>query len=183
MVLEGYWLGLTGPMGPLPSHLTEYADYERRYGEQRPFGRLLDLLADRMLQFYLSRLGRIRSPPRASTGRRTTGSATISPRCPAQRRACPTMRCSRRGRGCITPISTPPAAALAVSRTRWGICCASRCACWSFSRAGATYRNEDQSRLGRQFATLGGDMMVGARVRTASDSFPRGGARQLHPRI
>ena len=51
--VNGYWLGLTGPMGPLPLHLTEYAMYERRYGGgKRPFGRFLDLLAGRMLQFF-----------------------------------------------------------------------------------------------------------------------------------
>lgn len=50
--VEGYWLGLTGPMGPLPLHLTEFAYYERRYSKSRPFGRFLDLLAGRMLQFF-----------------------------------------------------------------------------------------------------------------------------------
>jgi type VI secretion system ImpH/TssG family protein len=50
--VEGRFLGLTGPMGPLPLHLTEYAIYERRYGKARPFGRFLDLLAERMLQFF-----------------------------------------------------------------------------------------------------------------------------------
>ena len=51
--VEGYWLGLTGPMGPLPLHLTEYALYERKYGAgRRPFGRFLDMLSGRMLQFF-----------------------------------------------------------------------------------------------------------------------------------
>lgn len=45
-------LGLTGPMGALPLHLTEYAFYEARTSEGRPFGRWLDLLTDRMLQFF-----------------------------------------------------------------------------------------------------------------------------------
>jgi type VI secretion system ImpH/TssG family protein len=49
---EGYWLGLTGPMGPLPLHLSEFAAFERRYGKKRPYGRFLDLLAGRMLQFF-----------------------------------------------------------------------------------------------------------------------------------
>ena len=49
---EGYWLGLTGPMGPLPLHLTEFAALERRYGKMRPFGRFLDLIAGRMLQLF-----------------------------------------------------------------------------------------------------------------------------------
>lgn len=50
--VEGNWLGLTGPMGPLPLHLTEYAAYERRHARQQPFGRFLDVLAARMLQFF-----------------------------------------------------------------------------------------------------------------------------------
>jgi type VI secretion system ImpH/TssG family protein len=50
--VNGYWLGLTGPMGPLPLHLSEFALNERRYGPKRPFGRFLDLLAGRMLQFF-----------------------------------------------------------------------------------------------------------------------------------
>lgn len=50
--VEGYWFGLTGPMGPLPLHLTEFALYERRYSKTRPFGAFLDLLAGRMLQFF-----------------------------------------------------------------------------------------------------------------------------------
>ena len=50
--VSGYWLGLTGPMGPLPTHLTEYAAYERRYAKTQPFGDFLDLLGGRMLQLY-----------------------------------------------------------------------------------------------------------------------------------
>src|SRR4051812_36009091 len=50
--VEGYWFGLTGPMGPLPLHMTEFAHYERRYSKKRPFGRFLDVLAGRMLQFF-----------------------------------------------------------------------------------------------------------------------------------
>jgi type VI secretion system protein ImpH len=46
------FFGLTGPMGPLPLHLTEYAFHERRTGRGQPFGRFLDLLTDRMLQFF-----------------------------------------------------------------------------------------------------------------------------------
>ena len=52
MRVRGYFLGLTGPMGALPIHLTEYAFYEKRTGKQRPFGRFLDLISDRMLQFF-----------------------------------------------------------------------------------------------------------------------------------
>jgi type VI secretion system protein ImpH len=50
--VEGHWLGLTGPMGPLPLHLSEFAAYERRYSKRRPFGGFLDLLAGRSLQMF-----------------------------------------------------------------------------------------------------------------------------------
>ena len=46
------FLGLTGPMGALPLHLTEFIHYERHYAPSQPFGRFLDLLTDRMLQFF-----------------------------------------------------------------------------------------------------------------------------------
>ena len=48
----GYWLGLTGPMSPLPLHFTEFAAYERKYGKARPFGDFLDLLTGRFLQLF-----------------------------------------------------------------------------------------------------------------------------------
>lgn len=49
---SGFWLGLTGPMSPLPLHLTEFAAYERRYAKSFPFGDFLDLLAGRFLQLF-----------------------------------------------------------------------------------------------------------------------------------
>ncbi|RYE72513.1 MAG: type VI secretion system baseplate subunit TssG [Oxalobacteraceae bacterium] len=52
MRVRSQFLGLTGPMGALPIHLTEYAFYEKRAAQSRPFGRFLDLLTDRMIQFF-----------------------------------------------------------------------------------------------------------------------------------
>jgi type VI secretion system ImpH/TssG family protein len=50
--VRSLFLGLTGPMGALPLHLTEFACYEERYATQKPFGRFLDMLTNRMLQFF-----------------------------------------------------------------------------------------------------------------------------------
>ncbi|TCP33698.1 type VI secretion system baseplate subunit TssG [Sphingomonas sp. BK235] len=50
--VEGQWLGLTGPMGPLPLHLSEYAADERRHARRQPFGGFLDVLSGRMLQLF-----------------------------------------------------------------------------------------------------------------------------------
>ena len=52
-VLQTRHLGLTGPMGPLPSHLTEIAVYERARRGSKAFNQFLDLLTVRPLQqFY-----------------------------------------------------------------------------------------------------------------------------------
>lgn len=51
-VAGGYWLGLTGPMSPLPLHFTEFAAYERKYAKTYPFGDFLDLLTGRFLQLF-----------------------------------------------------------------------------------------------------------------------------------
>ncbi len=51
-IVEGYWLGLTGPMSPLPLHLTEFAMIERRDAKAQPFGDFLHLLAERFLQLF-----------------------------------------------------------------------------------------------------------------------------------
>jgi type VI secretion system protein ImpH len=51
--LKSQHLGMTGPMGPLPSHLTEIAVYERARRGPKPFNDFLDLLTARPLQqFY-----------------------------------------------------------------------------------------------------------------------------------
>jgi type VI secretion system protein ImpH len=50
--VRSLFLGLTGPMGALPIHLTEFAYYEGRGSGKRPFGRFLDVLTDRLLQFF-----------------------------------------------------------------------------------------------------------------------------------
>jgi type VI secretion system protein ImpH len=50
--VRGQFVGLTGPMGALPIHMTEFALLERRNSRTQPFGRFLDLISDRMLQFF-----------------------------------------------------------------------------------------------------------------------------------
>ncbi len=47
-----YFMGLLGPMGPMPFHLTEIALFERRYAKDRSFGEFLDVLNNRMVQLF-----------------------------------------------------------------------------------------------------------------------------------
>jgi len=50
--LRVFFMGLIGPMGPLPTQWAELAIYERRYAKERPFGAFLDVLANRMIQLF-----------------------------------------------------------------------------------------------------------------------------------
>lgn len=67
--LRSLFLGLTGPMGPLPLHLTEYAFYERRNTRRQPFGRFIDLLTDRSLQLFFRAWGDTQPTVQASRPR------------------------------------------------------------------------------------------------------------------
>lgn len=51
-VARSAFLGLTGPMGPLPFHLTEVAIFERDRRGPSPFADFLDLVSARMLQAF-----------------------------------------------------------------------------------------------------------------------------------
>lgn len=168
--IEGYWLGLTGPAGPLPTHLTEFAVYERRYSKTQPFGDFLDLLAGRLLQlFYRSWAD---SQPAAQADRvdddrfalylaALTGAAEgVSPDAVFPRRArlhYAALFASRRSAGAIEDaLSHLLRAPVRVEefQPRW-----------------RDLEAEDRSCLGRRYATLDGDAMLGRRARIAADAF------------
>ncbi|WP_374945111.1 type VI secretion system baseplate subunit TssG [Sphingomonas sp.] len=50
--LRSLHLGLTGPMGPMPLHMTEIAMFERAAKGSNPLGDMLDMVSTRMLQGY-----------------------------------------------------------------------------------------------------------------------------------
>lgn len=168
--VSGFWLGLTGPMGPLPSHLTEFADFERRYAKTRPFGRWLDLLANRMLQFFYRAWGD--SQPAAQADRPDddrfaayVGRLTGATEGVAKDAAFPALArlhyaalyASRRSAGGIEDALSHllgQSAKVLEYQPRW-----------------RDIDADDQTRLGRSFCGLGTDMMAGKRVRVASDAF------------
>jgi type VI secretion system ImpH/TssG family protein len=166
----GRWLGLTGPMGPLPSHMTEFADFERRYAKTRPFGRWLDLIAGRMLQFFYRAWAD--SQPVAQADR------------PAEDRFADYL-------GKITGATegVPDDAAFpARARLHYAALFASRRSASVIEDALSHLLRQpvevreyqprwrdvdvaDQTRLGRSFSTLGEGMLAGARVKVVSDAF------------
>ncbi len=168
--VEGYWLGLTGPMGPLPLHLTEFAHYERRYSKVRPFGGFLDLLAGRMLQFFYrawadsnpaasaDRPGddRFASYLAALTG--ATDGATAKSAFPANARLYYAgLYASRRSAAAIQDAI----ADLAGVEVRLV----------EYIPLLRDIEREDQTRLGKGFNTLGVDAVSGSRTHTVSDAF------------
>ncbi|HZL00556.1 MAG TPA: type VI secretion system baseplate subunit TssG [Caulobacteraceae bacterium] len=169
--VNGYWLGLTGPMGPLPLHLTEFAAYERRYSrDKRPFGRFLDLLAGRMLQFFYRAwadsspaacadrpdddafAGYLAALSGATEGARPGGAF------PARARLhYASLFASRRSAAGIQDALTD------LLRTQVRLL--------EFQPRWRDIEAEDRTRLGRGFNCLGMDTVIGAKVRGVSDAF------------
>lgn len=168
--IAGLWPGLIGPMGALPTHLTEFAVYEARYGKTRPFGEWLDLLAGRMLQFFYRAWAdsqpvtmldrpdddRFGDYLAALSGAREGVGADSA--FPAQARLhYAALFASRRSAASIedglSHLMRQPVRLLEF-QPRW-----------------REIEPEDCSRLGRDYARLGDDAVLGARVRSAADAF------------
>jgi type VI secretion system ImpH/TssG family protein len=167
---EGFWLGMTGPMGPLPLHLTEFAVYERRYGKKRPFGAFLDLIAGRMLQFFyrawadsnpVAHAERPEDDKFASYVAALTGApenvAEGSAFPPRARLHYAAVFASRRSAGAVQEALAHLLGAkvnIVEFMPRW-----------------RDIEAEDTTRIGRGFAGLGRDAVVGGRVRGVMDAF------------
>lgn len=168
--IVGHYLGLTGPMGALPTHLTEFAHYEQRYAKQRPFGRWLDVLANRMLQLFFRAWAD--SQPAAHADRPdddrfagyvaalTGATEGVGARAEFPARARLHYAALFASRRSAAGIEDALAHLLGLPvridefEPRW-----------------RDVEPEDQTRLGAQFATLGSEASVGAKVRTVVDAF------------
>lgn len=168
--VDGFWLGLTGPMGPLPTHLTEFAVYERRYGASRPFGRFLDMLSGRMLQLFYRAWADSQPAVLADRPRddrfsgylaKLTGAAegaTAQSAFPAEARLhyaalLASRRSARAIEDALSHLMRQPVE-VHEFLPRW-----------------RDIEAEDRPRLGQAFAHLNGEIVLGGRVRMASDAF------------
>ncbi len=168
--VSGYWLGLVGPMGALPLHLTEFALYERKYAKSRPFGCFLDMLAGRMLQLFYrawadSQPAAMADRPEeddfagylsALTGAYEGAGARSTFPARARLHYASLFASQRSARGIEDALSHLLRQPVQIHEFQPR---------WHPIEAG------DRTRLGQAFATLGGDMVVGSRVRIASDAF------------
>lgn len=168
--VSNYAVGLLGPMGPMPLHITEYAHYELRYSKARPFGKFLNLLSARMLQFFYrawadSQPVTFLDRPEddrfgtylAQLSGARQGAATDSA-FPAQARLhYASIFASRRSaiglQDALTHLLQQPIE-IQQFQPRW-----------------QTIEPGDRSSLGQGFCTLGNDTILGSRVRTVTDAF------------
>jgi type VI secretion system protein ImpH len=168
--VSGFWLGLTGPMGPLPLHLSEFAHYEQRYAKERPFGGFLDVLAGRMLQFFYRAWAE--SNPAAQVDRPDDDSFAMY-----------IGALTAASEGARARSSFP-----ARARLHYGSLFASRRSATSIQSALSNLlrapirllefqprwreiEDGDRSRLGMSYAALGRDAVLGGRVFGVSDAF------------
>ncbi|MGK6324470.1 type VI secretion system baseplate subunit TssG [Sphingomonas sp. DT-51] len=168
--VAGQWLGLTGPMGPLPLHLTEYAADERRHARQRPYGRFLDVLAGRMLQlFYRAWASAV---PAASLDRSDDDrfGGMIAALSGAQDGACADSVFPAPARLRYAALFAGPRSPAAIADAlsdllRLPVRVVEHVAQWRDVEPG------DRTVLGGGFATLGRDALAGTRVFTLEDAF------------
>ena len=168
--ISGYWLGLTGPMGPLPLHLTEYASYERRYAKTQPFGDFLDLLAGRMLQLYYRSWADSQPSSHADREQDDLFAFYLSALSGATDGVAADALFPARARLHYAAVfaGRRSAAALEDALTHLlGVDARIK----EFQPRWRRIEVADQSRLGGQFAILGDDVVAGQRVRIASDAF------------
>ena len=168
--LSGYWLGLTGPMGPLPTHLTEFAFYEKRYATSQPFGDWLDVLAGRMLQLFYRAWAD--SQPAAICDRPGADvfSVFLSALSGSMEGADEQSAFPPRARAHYTPLYLGARSATAIEDSLTHLL-GQNVSLLEFQPRWRDLEDEDRSRLGKAYATLGGDVVLGNRVRSASDAF------------
>ncbi len=166
----GHWFGLTGPMGPLPSHLTEFAVYERMYAKTQPFGDWLDVISGRMLQLYYRAWANAQPVAIADRSNDDKFADYIGYLTGAVEGA--------RERSAFPPRSRLQHAALFASRRSavaiedaLSYLLRQKVSIAEFQPRWRQISKRDQTQLGTNYCTLGGDAMIGNKVYSASDAF------------
>lgn len=170
MRLRGHWMGLTGPMGPLPLHLSEFAFYERRYSAKHPFGDWLDLLSNRMLQMFYRAWAESQPAAhadRSGDDRFAQWLSALSGCCEGAR---PDDAFFPRARVHYAAVFAGLRSAVAL-QDALGHLLGQPAQVVEYMPKWRDFEPEDRSRLGRTYSTLGSDLALGGRVFSASDAF------------
>lgn len=168
--LRGYWLGLTGPMGPLPVHLSEYAFFERRYAKKHPFGDWLDVLAGRMLQAFYRAWAESQPVAQADRPNDDRFAQWLAALSGAAEGAPADAAFPARARSHYAALFAGLRSAIAIQDALSHLLM-QPVRVVEYMPKWREFEAEDLSRLGRSFSTLGSDAALGARVFSASDAF------------
>ena len=168
--VSGYWLGLTGPMGPLPTHLSEFSMYERRYAKKQPFSDFLDLLAGRMLQLFYRCWADSQPAVHADRPKDDRFGYYLSALSGAAEGASDADLFPARARLHYAALFASRRSAQALEDALSHLL-GLDVQVLEFQPRWRDMEEEDRSRLGRSFATLGSDAVLGRKVRVASDAF------------
>jgi type VI secretion system protein ImpH len=168
--VEGHWLGLTGPMAPLPLHLSEFASYERRYSKKQPFGGFLDVLAGRMLQLFYRSWATASPAASADRPEEDHFGDRIAALTGAEEGVRADALFPARARLRYAALYASPRSPAAIQDAladlmRMPVRIVEHVPRWR------DVEPDERSRVGRGFASLGRDAVTGGRVRTVSDAF------------
>ena len=168
--LYGHWLGLLGPMGPLPTHMSEFAAYERRYADKQPFGDWLGLISGRMLQLFYRAWAESQPVCQADRPGDDRFAAQLGALCGAMEGASDDSRFMAHARLHYAGVFVGPRSAVALE-DGLGHLLRQPATVIEFMPRWRELESGDRTRLGRGFATLGEDAVLGARIYSASDAF------------
>ncbi|MEO0463951.1 MAG: type VI secretion system baseplate subunit TssG [Pseudomonadota bacterium] len=169
--IVGRYLGLTGPLGPLPYHLTEFAwDEQRRSDTPKPFGRWLDMISNRMLQFFFRAWANTQPLIEAERPSQDRHAAHISALSGAGEGVPEDAAFPLRVRLHYAALFASRRSATAIGDAMTHLL-AMPATVLEFQPRWHQIEEEDTTRLGRQFATLGVDASLGDRVWSVSDAF------------
>ncbi len=168
--LRGHWLGLLGPMGPLPTHLTEFAIYERRHAKKRPFGDWLNLVSGRMLQLFYRAWAQSQPVAHADRPGDDNFSAWLSALSGAGDGAEKHSAFFARARVHYAGLFSGLRSAVAIEDGLSHLLC-QPVKVTEFVPRWREFEPEDRTRLSRAFNILGGDAVLGRKVLSASDAF------------
>ena len=168
--LRGYWLGLLGPMGPLPVHLTEFALYERRNAKKHPFGDWIDLVSGRMLQLFYRAWAQSQPAAHADRPADDKFSYWLGALSGAMEGTSDDSSFFARSRVHYAGLYSGLRSAVAVEDGLSHLL-GQPVKVTEFMPRWREFEPEDRTRLGRDFNLLGSDAVLGGKVFSAADAF------------
>lgn len=170
MQLNGTWLGLLGPMGPLPTHMTEAVYHERQFVKSHPLGDWLDLVAGRMLQLFFRAWAESQPAAQADRPEDDQFSRWLGALSGAVEGTHGDNTFFGQARVHYAAVFSGSRSAVALQDGLSHLL-GQQVRVLEYMPKWRQLEPEDRSRLGRSFATLGSDAVLGQRVYSAADAF------------